>query len=59
VDQPLAPSSLAYAMAQIHASLWFLVHLQHETLPGWFTGSLTAVVGPHSCKLFVLTPVPS
>ncbi|ONM53179.1 Alpha-galactosidase [Zea mays] len=32
---------------------------KHETLPGWFTGSLTAVVGPHSCKLFVLTPVPS
>ncbi|CAD6225833.1 unnamed protein product [Miscanthus lutarioriparius] len=31
---------------------------KHGTLPGRFTGSLTAVVGPHSCKLFVLTPVP-
>ncbi|XP_062189431.1 alpha-galactosidase 2-like [Phragmites australis] len=31
---------------------------KHETLPGKFTGSLTAVVEPHSCKLFVLTPVP-
>ncbi|CAN6197647.1 unnamed protein product [Urochloa humidicola] len=31
---------------------------QHETLPGKFTGSLTAAVEPHSCKLFVLTPVP-
>ncbi|KAJ1288464.1 hypothetical protein BS78_02G091200 [Paspalum vaginatum] len=31
---------------------------KHETLPGKFTGSLTAVVEPHSCKLFVLTPFP-
>ncbi|GJN07548.1 hypothetical protein PR202_ga25388 [Eleusine coracana subsp. coracana] len=30
---------------------------KHETLPGKFAGSLTAVVEPHSCKLFVLTPV--
>ncbi|KAG8080721.1 hypothetical protein GUJ93_ZPchr0007g5312 [Zizania palustris] len=30
---------------------------EHETLPGKFTGSLTAEVAPHSCKLFVLTPV--
>jgi hypothetical protein len=36
--------------------LW--LRLQHETLPGKFTGSLTAAVEPHSCKLFVLTPVP-
>lgn len=32
--------------------------MQHKTLPGRFTGSLTAEVGQHSCKLFVLTPVP-
>ncbi|OEL25006.1 Alpha-galactosidase 1 [Dichanthelium oligosanthes] len=31
---------------------------KHETLPGKFTDSLTAVVDPHLCKLFVLTPVP-
>ncbi|TKW31756.1 hypothetical protein SEVIR_2G127000v4 [Setaria viridis] len=31
---------------------------KHETLPGKFAGSLTAAVEPHSCKLFVLTPVP-
>ncbi|PUZ49380.1 hypothetical protein GQ55_7G321400 [Panicum hallii var. hallii] len=33
---------------------------KHEALPGKFTGSLsfTAAVEPHSCKLFVLTPVP-
>ncbi|CAN6165994.1 unnamed protein product [Urochloa humidicola] len=31
---------------------------KHETLPGKFTGSLTAEVEPHSCKLFILTPVP-
>lgn len=34
------------------------LHVQHETLPGKFAGSLTAAVEPHSCKLFVLTPVP-
>ncbi|KAL5198336.1 hypothetical protein ABZP36_001848 [Zizania latifolia] len=32
---------------------------EHDTLPGKFTGSLTAEVAPHSCKLFVLTPVAS
>lgn len=31
--------------------------LQHATAPGRFTGSLTAEVAAHSCKLFVLTPV--
>jgi hypothetical protein len=31
--------------------------MQHETLPGRFAGRLTAEVGPHSCKLFILTPV--
>ncbi|CAN6180073.1 unnamed protein product [Urochloa humidicola] len=31
---------------------------KQETLPGKFTGNLTAAVEPHSCKLFVLTPVP-
>uniref|UniRef100_J3MKI2 Alpha-galactosidase n=2 Tax=Oryza brachyantha TaxID=4533 RepID=J3MKI2_ORYBR len=30
---------------------------KHETAPGRFTGGLTADVAPHSCKLFVLTPV--
>ncbi|KAM0875789.1 hypothetical protein ACQ4PT_036565 [Festuca glaucescens] len=30
---------------------------KHETLPGRFAGRLTAEVGPHSCKLFILTPV--
>ncbi|KAK3125350.1 hypothetical protein QOZ80_7BG0603730 [Eleusine coracana subsp. coracana] len=30
---------------------------KHETLPDKFTGSLTAMVEPHWCKLFVLTPV--
>ncbi|KAF0907848.1 hypothetical protein E2562_020904 [Oryza meyeriana var. granulata] len=30
---------------------------KHETVPGRFTGSLTAEVAPHSCRLFVLTPV--
>ncbi|EAZ03724.1 hypothetical protein OsI_25855 [Oryza sativa Indica Group] len=29
----------------------------HATAPGRFTGSLTAEVAAHSCKLFVLTPV--
>ncbi|KAM0927704.1 hypothetical protein ACQ4PT_002711 [Festuca glaucescens] len=30
---------------------------KHETLPGRFAGRLTAEVGPHSCKLFILTTV--
>ncbi|KAG6501871.1 hypothetical protein ZIOFF_041755 [Zingiber officinale] len=30
---------------------------KHETLKGNSTGSLTATVGPHSCKMFILKPL--
>ncbi|KAG6501872.1 hypothetical protein ZIOFF_041756 [Zingiber officinale] len=30
---------------------------KHETLKGNSTGSLTATVGPHSCKMFILKPI--